>query len=268
MDDPVATAWRALFQSGVVARVWECPEYSTDTTTGLLQCAESESEGHHAAASLLRWDVPITTWGSTEMIPTEAELTPQRIGRFESVWPRGNASRPHQMKIGSLFFDVPSHRRGYAYAHDAWRVVKADSEERMCDPARTSTYISQKLQSQERGGVPPRMWHCAHRDWDAMLRDYGAWSLFVAAQDRPTAEIQGHNQIHLSWNATQVSALFYLNAGRGTGAPLQPSTLHTPLGSHRVWRAANRSLSIRSCSPRSEGMGRGYCAPELCLDAA
>ena len=131
-----------------------------------------------------------------------------------------------------------------------------------------STYIWQKLQSKERGGGPPRMWHCAHRDWDAMLRDYGAWSLFVAAQDRPTAEIQGHNQIHLSWNATQVSALFYLNAGRGTGAPLQPSTLHTPLGSHRVWRAANRSLSIRSCSPRSEGMGRGYCAPELCLDAA
>jgi hypothetical protein len=40
------------------------------------------------------------------------------------------------------------------------------------------------------------------------------------------------------------------------------------IGSHRVWRAANRSLSIRSCSPRSEGMGRGYCAPELCLDAA
>jgi hypothetical protein len=250
MDDPVVVAWRALFRSGVVARVWECPEYSTDTITGLLQCAESESEGHHAAASLLRWDVPITTWGSTEMIPTEAELTPQRIGRFESFWPRGNASRPHQMKIGSLFFDVPSHRRGFAYAHDAWRVVKADSEERMCDPARTSTYIWQKLQSQERGGGPPRMWHCAHLDWDAMLRDYGAWSLFVAARDRPTAEIQGHNQIHLSWNATQVSALFYLNESwRWHDA--EPALLAAALDSAQrahdklryvLWRAAQPAL--------------------------
>lgn len=153
--------------------------------------------------------------------------------------------------IGWVLGDVPRRRRGGAFGHDAWtfnyklsgtgdpeaklheraalhqctesdgQSNKVYAETRMASRRRPFGYAPgslHQLAASYKWGLVNTSWNCyhGHRDWEGAFADQRAFAMLLAAKQETLADecsIWGslYNQVHLSWNASDIRAIFFVN---------------------------------------------------------
>ncbi len=147
--------------------------------------------------------------------------------------------------VGMIFGPLKRRRRIAAFGHDAWTFThkKSGTNRKAAMPAcpsrrPSSAYADARWAARsaptafERGspqhvaaaykwGFANTSWNCYHKDWERAFDDQRAFALRLAAAGEATlggggraeCSIWGslYNQVHITWNGSDVRALFYVN---------------------------------------------------------
>jgi hypothetical protein len=150
-----------------------------------------------------------------------------------------------QAGIGWILGELPASRRGNAFGHDCWefdpgRIQPPAGRPCASFPDHAASYAAsrfnalrrelsnrqkvaagQELQLMAAGykAFVSSRYNCVHDDWESALADQKSYASFVSAQhvsSSPSAadcSIYGsmYNQVQVSWNSSQIKALFYVN---------------------------------------------------------
>lgn len=202
-------------------------------------------------ASLLRWDVPAALFtGGRCTFPSAAEalLHDARRSHDNHTLVRDGffGHNVTQTGIGWILGELPSHRRGAAFAHDAGefdpsRIKHPAGRPCATFPDHAATYAAARLNASRLQRDRHRAkasgwnelqaaaagyqtfissrWNCLHGDWEGALADQRSFASLVSARNATTSPAAAecstygslYNQVHASWNVSHVRALFYVN---------------------------------------------------------